>query len=50
MAAIDQLNQRFGRGAVRVGTIWPGGRAWQMKREMLSPSYTSSWTALPRVG
>lgn len=50
MAAIDQLNQRYGRGAVRVGTIWPGGRAWQMKREMLSPSYTSSWRDLPRVG
>ena len=50
MAAIDQLNQRFGRGAVRVGTIWPGGRAWQMKREMLSPSYTSSWRELPRAG
>ncbi len=50
MAAIDQLNQRYGRGAVRVGTIWPGGRVWQMKREMLSPSYTSSWRELPRAG
>lgn len=50
MAAIDQLNQRFGRGAVRVGTIWPDGRAWRMKREMLSPSYTSSWRELPRAG
>lgn len=49
MAAIDQLNARYGRGAVRVGMVWPGGRAWQMKREMLSPSYTSSWRELPRV-
>lgn len=50
METIDMLNQRFGRGAVRVGTVWPGGRAWEMRREMLSPSYTSSWRELPRAG
>ncbi|MFG0756181.1 Y-family DNA polymerase [Pseudomonas sp. TYF_14] len=49
METIDLLNQRFGRGAVRVGTVWPDGRAWEMKREMLSPAYTSSWRELPRV-
>lgn len=50
METIDLLNQRYGRGAVRVGTVWPGGRAWEMRREMLSPSYTSSWWGLPRAG
>lgn len=50
METIDLLNQRFGRGAVRVGTVWPRGRAWEMRREMLSPAYTSSWQELPRVG
>ncbi|MBF8755484.1 DUF4113 domain-containing protein [Pseudomonas guariconensis] len=50
METIDLLNQRFGRGAVRVGIVWPSGRAWEMKREMLSPSYTSCWRELPRVG
>jgi nucleotidyltransferase/DNA polymerase involved in DNA repair len=49
METIDLLNQRYGRGAVRVGTIWPGGRAWEMRREMLSPAYTSSWRELPRA-
>lgn len=49
METIDLLNARFGRGAVRVGAVWPGGRVWEMKREMLSPAYTSSWTGLPRV-
>ncbi|MCS7727571.1 Y-family DNA polymerase [Pseudomonas aeruginosa] len=49
MDTIDLLNQRFGRGAVRVGTVWPGGRAWEMRREMLSPAYTSSWRELPRA-
>ncbi|MDM8347667.1 Y-family DNA polymerase [Pseudomonas sp. sp1636] len=50
METIDVLNQRFGRGVVRVGTIWPGGRAWEVKRELLSPAYTSNWGALPRAG
>ncbi|WP_346727566.1 Y-family DNA polymerase [Zestomonas insulae] len=50
METIDLLNARYGRGAVRVGTVWPEGRAWEMKREMLSPSYTTSWRGLPRVG
>lgn len=50
METIDLLNARYGRGAVRVGTVWPEGRAWEMKREMLSPSYTTSWRGLPRAG
>jgi DNA polymerase V len=50
MEAIDVLNARYGRGAVRVGAVWPGGRPWEMRREMLSPSYTSSWRELPRAG
>ncbi|MGE8499390.1 MAG: Y-family DNA polymerase [Pseudomonas sp.] len=50
METIDVLNARYGRGAVRVGAVCPGGKAWQMKREMLSPSYTSSWRELPRAG
>ena len=50
METIDVLNARYGRGAVRVGTIWPGGRAWEMRRERLSPAYTSSWRELPRAG
>lgn len=50
METIDVLNKRYGSGAVRVGTVWPGGRDWEMKREMLSPAYTSSWRELPRAG
>lgn len=49
METIDLLNQRYGRGAVRVGTVWPGGRAWEIRREMRSPAYTSSWRELPRA-
>lgn len=49
METIDVLNKRFGRGAVRVGTVWLGGRPWEMRREMLSLAYTSSWWELPRA-
>ncbi|MFG3962921.1 DUF4113 domain-containing protein, partial [Escherichia coli] len=33
------------------GKVWFAGRGtapeWQMKREMLSPSYTTQWTEIP---
>lgn len=49
MAALDDLNQRYGRGTVKVSTqgAYP---AWQMKQERKSPNYTTDWHALPRVG
>ncbi|EEW0979288.1 DUF4113 domain-containing protein [Escherichia coli] len=45
MKTLDELNQS-GKGKV-----WFAGRGtapeWQMKREMLSPSYTTQWTEIP---
>ncbi|EOL1934832.1 DUF4113 domain-containing protein [Escherichia coli] len=45
MKTLDELNQS-GKGKV-----WFAGRGtapeWQMKREMLSPAYTTRWTDLP---
>ncbi|ENB5831785.1 DUF4113 domain-containing protein, partial [Escherichia coli] len=42
---LDELNQS-GKGKV-----WFAGRGtapeWQMKQEMLSPSYTTQWTEIP---
>ncbi|MBJ8986861.1 Y-family DNA polymerase [Citrobacter koseri] len=36
-----------------LGNVWFAGRGiapeWQMKREMLSPSYTTKWSDLPRA-
>lgn len=45
-AAVDAINARFGRGTVfyaASGTT----RDWKMKREMLSPRYTTRWDELP---
>lgn len=47
MKAIDQINQ------TGLGRIWFAGqgidKGWKMRREMLSPSYTTNWTELPKA-
>jgi DNA polymerase V len=48
MQAIDGLNNRYGRGTVKVST---GGMhtEWQMRQERKSPDYTTDWDAVPAV-
>lgn len=47
MNAIDGINQSG------LGNIWFAGRGiapeWQMKRDMLSPAYTTGWSDIPRA-
>ncbi|QKE61881.1 translesion error-prone DNA polymerase V subunit UmuC [Aquipseudomonas campi] len=45
MKVVDQINQREGRGAVRIGRI-PAKPKWAMRREMLSQRYTTRWDEL----
>lgn len=48
MDVVDRANARWGRGTLRVAS--EGMRkAWQMKRERVSPAYTTRWDELPRV-
>jgi len=42
MLALDTLNQRFGRGTVKVSTQG-AFRDWEMRQERKSPNYTTSW-------
>ena len=46
MSAIDHLNTRFGRGAVKISTQG-AHRGWQMKQERRSPCYTTAWNEIP---
>ncbi len=47
MAVLDEINQS---GLGRVFLAQQGmNNAWKMKREHLSPSYTTRWAWLPRV-
>lgn len=42
MKVVDLINQREGRGSVRIGRV-PAKHAWAMRREMLSQRYTTRW-------
>jgi DNA polymerase V len=42
------VNQRFGRGTMQLAGQGLKPR-WTMRREMLSPRFTTCWEELPRV-
>lgn len=48
MQALDGLNQRYGRGTVKVSTQG-AFKGWQMLQERKSPNYTTSWDDVPVV-
>ena len=45
MAALDGLNQRYGRGTVQMASAGLAGerRVWSMKQERRTPGYTTCW-------
>jgi DNA polymerase V len=49
MAALDRLNDRYGRGTVQLASAGVGGdaRAWTMKQQWRTPQYTTRWEDLP---
>lgn len=51
MEAFDSINDRFGRGAVHLGARDAGGKdaGWKMRRDFLSPEYTTDPRDLPVV-
>lgn len=49
MGVLDQINSRWGRGTLRPGRV-PSNPDWEMRREMLSPSFTTRLDQLWRVG
>lgn len=48
MATLDVINQRWGRGTLRSAAEGME-KPWQMKRQRLSPGYTTDWEGLPVV-
>ena len=54
MEALDELNQRYGRGTLKLasaGIEAKGERAsWAMRQERRSPAYTTSWNDMLEVG
>ena len=51
MMALDELNQRYGRGTVKLASAGLLGerRAWTMKQERRTPGYTTCWADIPVV-
>lgn len=46
MGVLDGINKRYGRGTVKL--LSEGvDKSWRMRRERLSPAYTTSWDELP---
>ena len=48
MAAVDRMAARYGPGALSCTAMRPSND-WQMRREMLSPLYTTCWNQLPQA-
>ena len=46
MAALDSVNAQWGRGTLRFAAEGTK-QEWRMKRQSQTPSYTTSWDALP---
>lgn len=48
MRTIDTLNAQYGRETVTFG-VMPQTRSWSLRRDFLSPCYTTNWNDLLRV-
>ncbi len=48
MHVFDQINSRYGNGILRISSE-DKADIWQMKRNFLSPSYTSKWRDIPKI-
>jgi DNA polymerase V len=51
MLAFDQINQRHGRGSLKLGSAGMGQAAqiWHMKQNFKTPAYTTNWAHLLTV-
>jgi DNA polymerase V len=48
MKCYDNLNHRFGSGTIEVAAAEKNEK-WSMRRNFLSPSYTSKWSDIPKI-
>lgn len=48
MEAVDHINNRYGRHTLHCMPLRPESQ-WQMKREYLSPCYTTKWADIPII-
>lgn len=46
---MDRINQRFGRSSLTLAPAINEQKAWQVRRDRLSPRYTTCWKELPKA-
>jgi DNA polymerase V len=49
MTAMDQINQKYGRAAIKFAAQGQSDAPWRMRRNRLSPISTTEWESLPIV-
>ncbi|QCU90861.1 Y-family DNA polymerase [Thiomicrorhabdus sediminis] len=47
MQTIDQINRKMGKKTLQLASCGQGKTAWQMKRNLISPRYTTRWPEIP---
>ncbi len=47
--SINNINEKYGKGTIGCNLNKKEGSKWNMKRELLSPEYTTSWSDLPLI-
>lgn len=47
-STLDSINNRFGKDTVKLGSQGINN-TWEMKREFLSPAYTTKWSDIPKI-
>lgn len=48
MKAIDDINSRFGRDALKIA-VQGSGKKWKLRQEKLSPRYTTNWKDIIKI-
>ncbi|WP_330217780.1 DUF4113 domain-containing protein [Litchfieldella anticariensis] len=48
MGVMDNLNNRMGRGTVKLGTPCPGA-AWHLRCANRTPCWSTRWEEIPRA-
>jgi DNA polymerase V len=48
MNCYDSINRRYGNGSIEIAAVGKK-QIWQMRRNFLSPAYTSCWQDITKI-
>lgn len=47
--SVKEINMKYGKGVINCNPVRKTDLKWKMRRELLSPSYTTKWGDIPKV-